>query len=541
MKHRLTVAAFCTCLWLQAHPMGNFSISHYARLEAQPTAIDLTYALDLAEIPTFELLRDWKLERSSPREQLEGKALEQARAWVANLFITVDGRPLTAEVRTASLAIEDGAGNLPVLRITAQATLPASFGRLEYEDRNFPDRAGWKEIVIGSTGGVVLEKASHSTKDSSKALTAYPDDPMLAPPQDVRAMLEWKRPVPPVVIAAAQEPPKPKATPPQVVEPVEQPRPALPSQQAQVSPGVASAPAGTVQRGDYLSQLLGRKELSLGLILTALATAFGLGAVHAMSPGHGKTIVAAYLVGSRGTFKHALFLGAMVTFTHTISVFLLGIGTMFLSRYVVPDKIVPVLGVISGLMIVWIGGTLFWKRLNLLAGQSLPHPHHHHHHHDHDHDHEHAHAAAHAHGGHPHSHSHGHDHGHHHDHDHHHGPGGHTHVPEGEVTFGSLVGLAVSGGMVPCPSALVLLLSAIAIGRITFGLALLTAFSLGLAMVLIAIGCAVLYAKNLLPATSRVAQSPLVGMMPVISAGIITIVGLVMTAVAAGVVKPGWN
>lgn len=107
--------------------------------------------------------------------------------------------------------------------------------------------------------------------------------------------------------------------------------------------------------------------------------------------------------------------------------------------------------------------------------------------------------------------------------------------------MGSLVGLAVSGGMVPCPSALVLLLSAVALGRIAFGLALLTAFSLGLAAVLIAIGCAVLYAKHLLPDTPKVIDSTLVRVLPVVSAGVITVVGMVMTAVAAGWVRPGWN
>src|SRR5579884_1389467 len=107
-------------------------------------------------------------------------------------------------------------------------------------------------------------------------------------------------------------------------------------------------------RGDYLSQLLHRPDLGPGLLLAGLAVAFVLGAIHALSPGHGKTIVAAYLVGTRGTPKHAVFLGAMVTFTHTISVFLLGLVTLYLSEFVLPDKITPVLGAISGVSIVWI-------------------------------------------------------------------------------------------------------------------------------------------------------------------------------------------
>lgn len=286
---------------------------------------------------------------------------------------------------------------------------------------------------------------------------------------------------------------------------------------AQESGAASSRPlaAGDATRSDYLSRLIRRRDIGPAALLIGLAAAFGLGALHALSPGHGKTIVAAYLVGSRGTIRHALFLGAMVTFTHTASVFLLGLGTLFLSEYVVPDKIYPLLGTVSGLMIVGIGASLFYKRL-----QAMLHMHAHHH----------AHA-------HPHV-----PHGHHHDHGHahHHGPGGHSHIPEGEVTLGSLVGLAVSGGLVPCPSALVLLLGSISIGRPGLGLVLLTAFSLGLAGVLIAIGVAVLYAKHLLPDSPRLSGNPLVKMMPVISAGIITCVGLVMTAIAAGWIRPGW-
>jgi len=263
-------------------------------------------------------------------------------------------------------------------------------------------------------------------------------------------------------------------------------------------------------QGDSLTTLLGHANLGPAAMLLALLTAFAFGAAHALSPGHGKTIVAAYLVGSRGTFKHALFLGGMVTFTHTLSVFLLGLGTLFLSRYVVPDKIYPVLGAISGLMIVFIGGSLFYQRLGHLV--------------------QHSHGAiAHVHAG-----------GHaHHSHDH--GPGGHTHAPDGEVTFGGLMGLAVSGGLVPCPSALVLLLSAIALGRIGLGLLLLTSFSLGLAVVLIGIGCTVLYAKHLLPDTPKVTNSAAFQMLPIASAALITVVGLVMTAVALGYVKAPWG
>jgi ABC-type nickel/cobalt efflux system permease component RcnA len=227
-----------------------------------------------------------------------------------------------------------------------------------------------------------------------------------------------------------------------------------------------------------------------------------LGAIHALSPGHGKTIVAAYLVGSRGTPRHALFLGGTVTFTHTISVFFLGFTTLFLSRYVLPERIYPVLGVISGLSIVWIGGALFYQRMRLAMGLGHGHQHHG-----------------------PFAHDHGDGHV-------------HSHVPEGDVSMGSLIALGASGGLVPCPSALVLLLSSVALGRVGLGLTLLVAFSAGLAVVLSAIGMVVLYAKHLLPDARKTAASTAFRYLPVASAAVIVCAGVIMTAVALGLIRP---
>lgn len=282
---------------------------------------------------------------------------------------------------------------------------------------------------------------------------------------------------------------------------------------------------------DYLARLLHRDELGAGILLIGMAVAFGLGAVHALSPGHGKTIVAAYLVGARGTPKHAIFLGGMVTFTHTISVFLLGLVTLYLSEFVLPDKITPVLGAISGVSIVWIGAMLFFKRLRAARAHRHVHHHHEHEHHHHD-DHEHAHAHGHEHHHHNHDHEHGvlvHDHGDGHV---------HSHVPQGDITLGSLIALGASGGLVPCPSAMVLLLSAIALGRVGLGLLLLVAFSLGLAGVLMGIGLVVLYAKHLLPDSEKTSRHAAFRLIPVASAAIIVCVGLIMTGVSLGVIRP---
>ena len=291
----------------------------------------------------------------------------------------------------------------------------------------------------------------------------------------------------------------------------------------------AGSPAGPST--DYLARLLHQGDISPAILLAGIAVAFGLGAVHALSPGHGKTIVAAYLVGSRGTPRHAIFLGGMVTFTHTISVFLLGLVTLYLSQYVLPEKITPVLGAISGVSIVWIGALLFFKRLKAARAHGHPHPHHHHEHaHAHDHEHTHAHEHSHPHHGHDHEHEHPHDHGDGHV---------HSHVPQGDITLGSLIALGASGGLVPCPSALVLLLSSIALGRIGLGLILLVAFSLGLAGVLMGIGLVVLYAKHLLPDSEKTSRHAAFRLIPVASAAIIICVGLIMTGVSLGVIRPG--
>jgi nickel/cobalt exporter len=279
--------------------------------------------------------------------------------------------------------------------------------------------------------------------------------------------------------------------------------------------------AGNAPQQDALAKFLHQPQVTPWMVAAAVGIAFVLGAAHALTPGHGKTIVAAYLVGSRGTLKHAAFLGAMVTFTHTVSVFLLGMATLFLFQYVVPENITRVLGAVSGLSIVAIGAWMLYKRLRS-PGHTHTHEHHHQHDHPHDHDDHHHH-----------------DHDHSHQHDHEHGPHSHTHVPE-EVSWSGLAALGASGGLVPCESALVLLLSAIALRRVGLGLLLLVSFSLGLALVLMAIGVLVIYAKNLLPESKRTSGNPFFRWMPVASAAVVLVLGLVMTGVSLGWIQPKW-
>ena len=554
---RMPLGFLCLTCVLAAHPMGNFSVNHYAGIQVAQKGVNIRYVLDLAEIPTFELLQQWKLQATSPKAELEERAVAQAREWAGNLLFTSGGHAVKPRFESGQLVVADGAGGLPVMRISARLHLLPTAGKLEYEDRNYPGRAGWKEIVISAAEGATVGNPSQGSQDRSAGLTAYPQDPTLAPPQDLKASLDWSpgTPATPVVTQTVREPKavaavpeKPKAT---VAELPVAPPPATIS--AAPPPSTAATPPeaqsmGTVMRGDFLSRTLRQGNIGWGLGLLCVAVAFGLGALHAFEPGHGKTMVAAYLVGSRGTVKQALFLGGMVTFTHTISVFILGFATLFLSHYIMPDKISKFLGVLSGLSIIWIGALLLYRRARKLGHTGNGHDHRHHGAHEHHHDHAHAHDHSHQHE-HPHDHSHEHGHSHapshgaqSHTHDSHthdsHTHDGHTHshLPEGDVTLGSLMALGASGGLVPCPSALVLLLSAISIGRIGLGLLLLLGFSLGLAIVLMATGLVVLFAKNFIPERHKKTDSAFFRVLPVLSAAVIMCIGVIMTGVSLGII-----
>ncbi|RMG04827.1 MAG: high frequency lysogenization protein HflD [Acidobacteria bacterium] len=247
------------------------------------------------------------------------------------------------------------------------------------------------------------------------------------------------------------------------------------------------------------------------IVLLGLIIAFGLGATHALSPGHGKTIVGAYLVGSRGTIKHALILGLTVTVTHTSSVFALGLVTLFASNFILPEKLLPFLQFVSGLLVCFIGFSLLKNRLLQLINPQHFHSHSHHHGHAHPHEDVHISTAIHQH----------HSHDHHHEdraHKHH----GHSHLPPDEISLRSLISLGISGGLMPCPSALVLMLSAISLNRTAYGLLLILFFSIGLAFTLTLVGVSFLYLGR---AFGSFSENRLFKTIPVLSALIITFLG----------------
>ncbi len=441
---------------VDAHPMGNFSVSHYSRLTLSAGAIRLDHVLDLAEIPTFQELEAMgaTVDRLPGKEELGRWAERRAGELAGGLEIEAGGRRLRWRMLSARAEFAEGAGGLPTLKyyLKAQAPLTAP-GPVRFRDLNFAGRAGWKEVVVRETGAR-LAGAERLVADVSNGLASYPEDRYQAPPQLLEAAFRVLDPAP------------------VTVTPVE----------TQSAAPVAPAPKtelANITRGDFLSQLLSGRDMGWRVVLLALGAAFCLGAFHALSPGHGKTIVAAYLVGSRGTVKHAMFLGGVVTLTHTIGVFALGVAVLLAGPRLVPERMYPWLGVACGLSILGVGLAMFRKRW-----AALRHHHHHHHHHPHGHSHE---------------------------------------IPD-KVTLGNLVALGVSGGILPCPSALVVLLAAISLHRAALGVLLIVAFSLGLAVVLSSIGIAMVRARSLFDRLP--ANGGLVRRLAVLSSAVVAVLGM---------------
>ena len=351
------------------------------------------------------------------------------------------------------------------------------------------DRLGWREIVVTHGEGIVVDGITVPATDASDELRAYPDD-LLGSPLDQRTATFAVRTATGAPAAAGFA----RFT------------------AGTDAGGADAARPGGGDTGGRFAALLDDRERSTGGIALALLAAIVWGAAHALSPGHGKTVVGAYLVGSRGTPRHAAFLGATVTVTHTAGVIALGLVTLFASRYVVPETLFPWLSVASGALVVAMGLWTLRSRLRDEPGLG-------HHHHEHDH---------------------GDANGHHHHHDgalvHGHGGHTHSHLPPARTSWRGLLALGVSGGLLPCPSALVVLLGSIALGRVGFGLALVVAFSLGLAATLTGLGILFLHAGRLFERRLRPEGRlrPLLRVAPAIGSVALTVAGVAIILRALG-------
>jgi nickel/cobalt exporter len=415
---RIIVAALAALALLpataSAHPLGKFSVNHLAQVSVSADRVDVTYVVDAAEIPTFQKSVD----------------AAKVKAEVADrLTLTVDGRRTTLVSGRATVTHPPGSAGLDTTRVVLPLRAPVTDPRsVELDDQTYPGRVGWKAIVVRPGRGTAV-RSSAPASDPTNGLRTYPRD-VLGSPADLRTATLNVRPGDGTLQA----------------------------------PGAETTTQGAP--GDGFADILDGDRV----LILLLVAAFGWGAIHALSPGHGKAMVAAYLVGTRGRPKDAVALGGIVTATHTAGVFALGLVTLALSQYVLPEDLFPWLNLVSGLLVVGVGASVL--RRNLRHRKA----HHHHHHH-------------------------------------HHAP-----------TKKGLLAMGAAAGLIPCPSALVVLLGAISQDQIALGMLLIVVFSAGLAATLTTLGLAVVYARKL-PLPGNVVRT-----LPAVSAVAIVAVGCVLTA-----------
>ena len=440
-----------------AHPLGNFTVNRYAGIEVAPGEVRIEYVLDMAEIPTVQvrLAIDTDADGTITDPERSGWAARTGLELLANLTLTVDGRAVALDVVSSSVRFRPGQGGLDILRLEATFAAPVgASGELAFADANFADRIGWSEVTAAGTDGTAVARSSVPSRSVSNALLSYPQD-LLASPLDVHeATLSFR------------------------------PGTGAPSAVATVGVGANSSRPDVT--GGAFAGLVGRTG---PFMLVALVLAFGFGALHALGPGHGKTLMAAYLVGAGGGARHAIAVGGSVAVMHTASVLALGFVVLTVTEVFAPERVYPWLGLVSGLIAFALGASLLVARLGSWGGRRVGPEHH----------------AA--------------------------GTAGHEHVhlvpgPAEVLSRRSLTALAVAGGLLPSPTALVVLLGAVALHRIAYGLALIGVFSLGLATSLVVVGLVALRARDAVAGrmSGRTAR-----LVPVLSAASIALLGLVLT------------
>jgi ABC-type nickel/cobalt efflux system permease component RcnA len=469
-----------------AHPMGNFSVNHYAKITIGQGSVEIRYLLDMAEIPTFQEIR--QLDIPPTADAPSAYVARQERRLKEGISLESDGESVRLDTVSRQAAFAGGAGGLPTMKIAFvfRGKLDAIAGahKLSYFDNNFSGRAGWKEIVVLGEGVAILDSSAPGT-DRSQELTDYSTDVLNSPPQQLSALVGFK------------------STAHQALAPQRQRHRSV----ARSSPSsVTASPAAPLSfaihaqntpRSRFTELISTQGKLSFWVLTSAALIAAGLGALHALEPGHGKTIVAAYLVGSRGTARHAVLLGIVVTAAHTAGVYLLGALTLYASRYIVPEQLYPWLGAISGLSVAGLGIFIFLKHWTGETGE--------------------------------HSHAPGENHSHWFS-------SSNSKPAERALSLRELCLLGITGGIVPCPAALVVLLSAFSLHRIGFGLFLITAFSFGLAVVLVTVGLTMVYAKRAI-STRVLAGTTVLRYLPLLSSAFMVMLGVGITVSAVASVQ----
>ena len=327
-----------------AHPLGNFTVNRYAGIELTPDEVRIDYVLDLAEIPTVQVRPEIDADADGDVTDAERAAwaARTAPTLLANLTLTVDGRPVLLDLVSSSMRFRPGQGGLEILRLEATFSGPvASTGELALADANFANRIGWAEVTAAGADGTAVAGSSVPARSVSNALLSYPQD-LLSSPLDVHeATLSFH-------------------------------------------PGTSAAAASTDGASAHGSRpdvtggaFAGLVDRTGPFMLVALLLAFGFGALHALGPGHGKTLMAAYLVGAGGRARHAVAVGGSVAVMHTASVLALGFVVLTVTEVFAPERVYRWLGLASGLIAFALGASLLVARLGSWSGGRTDPEHHH--------------------------------------------------------------------------------------------------------------------------------------------------------------------
>jgi ABC-type nickel/cobalt efflux system permease component RcnA len=504
-----------------AHPLGNFSVNQYEGLTLRPDRVEVAAVVDVAEIPTMQ-------ERSTVDTNRDGMADDAERAVYAAATCAELGKAFEVHAGRARLAwavgspefsYVPGASGLPTSRLACALSAPAKLGTattLTVTNHFRTDRVGWRELTaVGD--GVRLVGSPLPARSVSNELRSYPAD-LLSSSLDVRSATLNAQPEAGAVGGAAGA------------------SLGVPNGSDPVTRWMAAADRG-------FQRIAGGRDLTPAVAALAILVSILLGAGHAALPGHGKTVLAAYLAGRQGRPRDAVVVGATVTLTHTGGVLLIGL-LLSTSSALAGDRLLGWLGLASGVLVTAVGIGMVVNLLRRRGIDGASHAHAHSHSHDHGHAHSHAHGEPHGHShSEPHGHAHPGSHGHSHAEPHTHGDGPHQHHPgDGRPSRWSLAGIGIAGGLVPSPSALVVLLGAIGLGRAGFGVLLVVGYGLGMAGALTGAGLLLVLLQRRVsaaPGWSRLAKrfGPLAARVPAatstVTAGLVVVVGLGLAARAA--------
>jgi len=448
-------------------------------------------------------------DRDTEISNSEGAAWAEStcRSATDSLALQVNASPVNPRPVGVGLAFAPGQAGLSTLRLvctySAEYAAVPNGSSVQFSDTSYSSRQGWREIVV-RPAGVTLGGVDEYLAGSSDRLRAYPSDAGSA----IKAQSSVTFEIVGRSGSSAIEVPT-------VADAVTLGSPA--DQIVVQGSAPAIVPGGVSDLPGELTSIIGAGDLSLPALLTALLLAIVVGAFHAATPGHGKTLMAAYLVGSRGTVRNALALGLTVTVSHTIGVLVLGAIVLVAGAALPSERLLPILGLASGIVVTLLGIAFFVQRWKQRA---------------HDRQHEHKHGA---------EHPHDHDHDHHHAPDdgagwHSHGLVRHTHLPDetGPLRRRNLIALGLVGGLVPSASAILILVGSIAAGRPAFGMALTIAFGAGMAAVLVGVGVLLVRARSLVERLPSRGVGRALAYAPVATALVFVIVGVAITIQATG-------